>query len=79
MLTESLLLDSRIVGNTHIPYIGSVRVPYWCFGESGKHLQCKYCCDNSIQYACKYRRFDAIEWSPVVIRVRSDLGNAQEE
>lgn len=64
-----MIEDGRL--ETHIPYIGDRRVPYWCFGECKLHEPRCSCC--FCYQACEDKRLDLIEWSPIVARVYKDL------
>lgn len=68
-----LLKDDRIINGTYLPYMGKWRVPYYCFGNFNKRAKrCKYCYrwgDYPIKEACKNKRYDLIEWSPIIVTV----------
>jgi hypothetical protein len=75
VVSEAILIkDERRVNETHIPYIGNHRVPFWCFGEFNKNAKrCKHCFYIEIIEACKGKRYDLVQWSPIIMTVSKSL------
>lgn len=73
--------DPRLTA--HIPYIGNMRVPYWCFGSEAFRLE--HGCtpklsklkesEHHCPFAslCKENNTDSIEWHPIIVRVCMDV------
>ena len=74
MALTDLIPDCEAKRQTHVPFIGTDRVMWFCFGDyeatKSRSFRCRWC---PVKDDCINKDTSRIQWSPIIFRVSKEV------